>query len=133
MCCCLCVHLVEDLTYILAQFEQKQETKFFLSREEKTNDDDEKKNIESSIQKYVRDKNLEISHYITTYEAVSINREQAELLKCKKGTPAMKILNRGILENGMVYEYSEIIDIDYSCTYFIPFNKQNHSFRQLVP
>lgn len=93
----------------------------------------EKKNIESSIQKYVRDKNLEISHYITTYEAVSINREQAELLKCKKGTPAMKILNRGILENGMVYEYSEIIDIDYSCTYFIPFNKQNHSFRQLVP
>ena len=88
------------------------------------------KDIENSIQKYVRSKKMKISHHMTTYEAVSINKEQAGLLNCKKGIPAMKILNRGILENGLVYTYSEIIDIDYSCTYFIPFNKQNHIFRQ---
>lgn len=91
----------------------------------------DKSNIEGSIQKYVRSKKLEISHYITTYEAVLINKEQSDLLKCKKGISAMKILNRCILQNGLVYEYSEIIDIDYSCTYFTPFNKQNHTFRQI--
>ena len=36
-----------------------------------------------------------------------------------------------ILDTKSLKIYSEIIDIDYSCTYFIPFNKQNHMFRQL--
>ena len=91
----------------------------------------DKSDIEYSIQKYVKNKKMKISHHMTTYEAVLISKEQAGLLNCKKGIPAMKILNRGILENGLVSIYSEIIDIDYSCTYFIPFNKQNHMFRQL--
>lgn len=49
---------------------------------------------------------------------------------CKKGIPAMKIQNRCLLKGGVVYEYSEVIAIDYSCTYITPFNKENHSQRR---
>lgn len=85
---------------------------------------------EDSIQKYVQQSEHAISHYITSYTPVLINKKQSELLLCKKGTPAMKIINRGILKNGQVYEYSEVIAIDYTCTYIIPFNKESHLTRQ---
>lgn len=86
--------------------------------------------IESSIQQYVLSKGYRISHLLTTYRAVSVSREQAALLGCKKGSPAMHISNRGILEGGQVYEVSDIIDINYTCTYVIPHNRDNLSFRQ---
>ena len=42
----------------------------------------------------------------------------------------MHIVNRGILQSGQIYEISDIIDIEYLCTYIIPFNQDNLSFRQ---
>lgn len=87
--------------------------------------------IERSLQQYVLQKGFEISHLLTTYRAVNVSREQAELLGCKKGSPAMLINNRGILAGGQVYEISDIIDINYTCTYVIPHNRDNLAFRQL--
>lgn len=86
--------------------------------------------IERSIQQYVSGKGLAISHMLTTYRAVSVSREQAALLGCKKGSPAMHINNRGILEGGQVFEVSDIIDINYTCTYVIPWNRDNLAWRQ---
>ncbi|MEH6453335.1 MAG: GntR family transcriptional regulator [Psychromonas sp.] len=86
--------------------------------------------IESSIQQYVLSKGCLISHSLTHYQAVNVNKEQALLLGCKKGAAAMNIVNRAILQSGQIYEMSDIIDIDYLCTYIIPFNQDNLSFRQ---
>ncbi|NTM33436.1 GntR family transcriptional regulator [Enterococcus faecium] len=85
--------------------------------------------VEHSIQKYVENQGYLISHYITSYAPVTISREQAEILSCKKGTPAMQITNRGILENGQVFEYSNILAIDYAVTYIRPFDRENHRSR----
>lgn len=89
--------------------------------------------IERSLQQYVLEKGYPISHLLTSYRAVSVSREQAVLLGCKKGAPAMHINNRGILDGGRVYEISDIIDINYSCTYVIPHNRDNLAFRQQPP
>ncbi len=86
--------------------------------------------IERSIQQYVLSKGYQISHLLTSYRAISVNREQATLLGCKKGSPAMHIINRGILQGGQVYEISDIVDINYTCTYLIPHNPDNLRFRQ---
>ena len=86
--------------------------------------------IERSLQQYVLSKGLQISHLLTSYRAVSVSREQSILLGCKKGSPAMHINNRGILDGGRVYEISDIIDINYSCPYVIPHNRDNLTFRQ---
>lgn len=86
--------------------------------------------IERSLQQYVLEKGYQISHMLTTYRAVNVTREQAELLGCKKGSPAMLINNRGILAGGQVYAVSDIIDINYTCTYVIPHNRDNLAFRQ---
>jgi len=86
--------------------------------------------IESSIQQYVLNKGGVISHSLTHYQAINISKEQASLLGCKRGVAAMHIVNRGILHNGQIYEMSDIIDIDYLCSYVIPFNEDNLSFRQ---
>ncbi|RKQ40918.1 GntR family transcriptional regulator [Enterobacter sp. R1(2018)] len=86
--------------------------------------------IEQSIQQYVLGKGYRISHLLTSYRAVSVSKEQAALLECKKGSPAMHIINRGILEGGRVFEISDIIDINYSCTYVTPFNHDSLAFRK---
>lgn len=86
--------------------------------------------IERSIQQYVLSKGLIISHMLTTYRAVSVSREQAVILGCKKGSPAMHINNRGILEGGRVFEVSDIIDINYTCTWVSPYNRDNLAWRQ---
>lgn len=87
---------------------------------------------EHSIQDYVQRSGHEISHYITSYVPVLVTKEQSELLQCKKSTPAMRISNRCLLKNGQVYEHSEVIAIDYMCTYITPFNKTVHQTRQKV-
>lgn len=86
--------------------------------------------IEQSIQEYVQGKGLNISHYITSYSPTSVSKEQAELLLCKRNTPAMRIENRCLLDDGRVYEYSELIALDYTCTYVTPFNKESHQARK---
>lgn len=88
------------------------------------------KTIEHSIQQYVLSKGYAITHSLTRYQAVTVSKEQAHILGCKKGIAAMHITNRGILQGGKVYAFSDIIDIDYSCTYVIPFNQDNLAFRQ---
>lgn len=87
-------------------------------------------NIENSIQEYVQGKGYTISHYITSYSPAFLTKRQAELLMCKRNTPAMKIENRCLLKNGRVYEYSELTAIDYTCTYITPFDKKSHKARK---
>ena len=84
--------------------------------------------IEHSIQQYLLSKGC--SHSLTHYRATTVSKAQAELLACKKGIAAMHILNRGILPDGRVAIFSDIIDIDYACSYVIPFNRDNLAFRQ---
>ncbi len=86
--------------------------------------------ITHSIHSYVQKQGYQISHFITSYSAVSISKDEAEILKCKKGLPAMKIINRGILQTSQVFEYSELISLDYSCSYISPFNALSHQYRQ---
>ncbi|WP_263705599.1 GntR family transcriptional regulator [Shouchella tritolerans] len=83
-----------------------------------------------SVHEYVQQCGYDISHFITTYSAVNVTREQANLLNCKKGIAAMKIVNRGILNDGRVFEYSELINLDYAVSYFTPFNRFKHQFRK---
>lgn len=82
-----------------------------------------------SIQKYVKSKGYQISHFISNYQAININKEQAALFEHKRGTAAMLISNRGILDDGTIFEYSDIVALNYNCTYIIPFNEENHSSR----
>jgi DNA-binding GntR family transcriptional regulator len=86
--------------------------------------------IEQSIQEYVQDKGYKISHYITSYSPTAVTKEQADLLMCKKNQPAMRIENRCLLDDGRVYEYSELTAIDYTCTYVTPFDKASHQARK---
>lgn len=88
-----------------------------------------KEAVEHSIQNYVENQGYRISHYITSYDPITTNKEQSRLLLCKRGTPAMQITNRAILEDGQVYEYSSIIAIDYSVTYIRPFDREIHRSR----
>lgn len=86
--------------------------------------------VKKSVHDYVQQCNYKISHFITSYSSVNVNKEEADILNCKKGSAAMKIINRGILQNGKVFEYSEIINLDYSVTYFTPFNPYSHKNRK---
>ncbi|PLR35216.1 GntR family transcriptional regulator [Chimaeribacter coloradensis] len=86
--------------------------------------------IEHSIQQYLLSKGCALSHSLTHYRATTVSKTQAALLGCKKGIAAMHILNRGILPDGRVAIFSDIIDIDYACSYVIPFNRDNLAFRQ---
>ncbi|ASE35145.1 GntR family transcriptional regulator [Mammaliicoccus sciuri] len=86
--------------------------------------------LKDSIQEFVQKKGYKISHNITTYKPTIVDKNQAELLSCKKGIPAMYIQNRSLLNNGVIYEYSEVIALDYSCTYLTPFNKEVHQSRK---
>lgn len=89
-----------------------------------------KSDIENSVHSYVQNKKKNISHFITTYSPTLVNKEEAELLSCKKGVPAMKIINRGILKTSEVFEYSELISLDYSCTYISTFSSKTHRNRE---
>lgn len=86
-----------------------------------------KKIIENSIHEYVENKKFKISHSITNYSPTILSKKTASLFNCKTGTPAMDILTRSFLDNGQVYEYTNILAIEYNVTYITPFdrNKQN--------
>jgi len=85
--------------------------------------------LENSIQLYVTRQKFHLSHHFNTYEAISLDAKQANLLQTKRKTPTMKISSRGVLTNGKVFEASEIIALDYQCTYITAFNKRHHSSR----
>jgi GntR family mannosyl-D-glycerate transport/metabolism transcriptional repressor len=86
--------------------------------------------IKNSVHSYVYEKGYKISHFITSYSPLILGKEDAAILNCKKGIPAMKIINRGILENSKGFEYSEMINLDYSVSYISPFNEKNLQHRQ---
>lgn len=88
-----------------------------------------RKVVEHSIQEYVERKGYHISHYITSYKPMNTTKEQSEVLMCKRGTPAMKIESRALLDDGRIFEYSEVIAIDYSVTYIRPFDRESHRSR----
>lgn len=85
--------------------------------------------IENSIQKHALAIGLDIDSYLTSYQAISVSREDSELLDCKKNTAAMNITNRGFLKNGELFIVSNIIDINYQCTYHTPFNSESIDYR----
>ncbi|WP_312541748.1 GntR family transcriptional regulator [Enterococcus sp.] len=85
--------------------------------------------VEHSIQNYVESCGYRISHYISSYTPITVNAVQAKILLCKRSTPAMQITNRAILEDGRVYEFSNIIAIDYGVTYIRPFDREIHRSR----
>lgn len=86
--------------------------------------------VEHSIQDYVEHKGYRISHFMTTYEPKTLTHEEAEVLACKRTTPAMHIQTRGILSTGRVFEYSHVTAIDYSVSYIRPFDRDVHRMRQ---
>ncbi|WP_117232698.1 GntR family transcriptional regulator [Vibrio maerlii] len=86
-------------------------------------------NVESSLQKYALSLGLEIDSYLTTYQAVSLSAEDANFLGCKRSSSAMNITNRGFLKSGEVFVVSDILDINYQCTYHTKFNSESLQYR----
>lgn len=89
----------------------------------------DEKDLESSIQKLVTDMELNISHSIATFEAVNLNEQEARLLREKKGKAAMKVVSRGILKDGTVFEFTERVVTDYKGTFNLPFSKEIYDYR----
>lgn len=87
--------------------------------------------IKDSFHSYVIRLGYDISHFITTYSAINLSREDAELLNLKKGKAVMMIKNRGILSNSQVFEYSELVTDEYSCSYISNFNSNLLKYRNL--
>jgi len=85
--------------------------------------------IENSLQKHVLSLGLEIESYLTTYRAINLSKEDAILLDCKRSIAAMNITNRGFLKTGEVFVVSDIIDINYQCTYHTQFNSESLNYR----
>lgn len=85
--------------------------------------------VKGSIQQYVESCGYKISHNLTTYTPITLNKEYAEILFSKKGTPAMSIHNRSFLKDGRVFECSNIIAIDYEVSYIRPFDRKDHKQR----
>lgn len=85
--------------------------------------------VENSIYDYILSLDYKIGHTISKYKAVAVDNKTANLLQCKKNTPAMSIESRGLLRDRTIFEYSNIICLDYGCTYIVPFNKKLHGLR----
>ena len=89
----------------------------------------DEKIIENSFQKHVISLGLNIDSYLTTYRAINLSKEDSELFGCKRSSAAMNITNRGFLDSGEVFVVSDIIDIDYQCTYHTQFNSESLKYR----
>ncbi|GAM58669.1 transcriptional regulator, gntR family [Vibrio ishigakensis] len=85
--------------------------------------------IESSLQKHVLSLGLEIESYLTSYQAINLSSEDANLFGVKRSSAAMNITNRGFLSSGEVFVVSDIIDINYQCTYHTKFNSESLQYR----
>ncbi|MGT2785157.1 GntR family transcriptional regulator [Streptococcus merionis] len=85
--------------------------------------------IEGSIQDFVKSYDLSISHSMKQYRPINLTREQSELFMRKKGFAAMQILNHGILQSGEIFEYSEIIAVNFESVFYVPFDKKHHNDR----
>lgn len=90
-----------------------------------------KDNIISSLHKYVEECGYEIYYFATEYSSVPIDLAQSKILGVKKGLPAMKIKNKGYLLDHRLFEISESINIDYTCSYIRKYNKKQESMRDI--
>ncbi|MCI1987224.1 MAG: GntR family transcriptional regulator [Lactobacillus sp.] len=86
--------------------------------------------VESSIQAYVEETGLRISHSISSYSPTVLTRDEERIFQCKRGQPAMAITTRSFSESGRVYEYTTIKAIDYHVTYITPFDRQQFQLRK---
>ena len=84
----------------------------------------------TSIHNYVSSLGFEISHLHTEYSAVNLSAEDALLLESKRGVAATKIINRGYLKNNIVFEFSESLNLNYSCSYINDYNWNIHKLRK---
>lgn len=89
----------------------------------------EKDVLEGSIQAYVEKCGYSISHFMTRYEPSVLSRQDAEILRVKRHTPAMHIESRGVLSDGRVFEHTSIVALDYAVSYIQPFNREVHRMR----
>lgn len=80
--------------------------------------------VEDSIQNFAMEEGYRISHFMTNYSATQLTKEEAGILNCKRSTPAFLIKSRGFLRDGSVFVSSNIIAVNYECTYVVPFNKE---------
>ncbi|EML5167475.1 GntR family transcriptional regulator [Vibrio vulnificus] len=119
------IWVIKRLRLIQGKVTQVEEIKLPVNMFPKVNNEI----IESSLQKYVLSLGLEIDSYLTSYRAINVSKEDAELLNCKRNSSAMNITNRGFLKNGEVFIVSDIIDINYQCTYHTQFNPESLSYR----
>jgi len=85
--------------------------------------------IEKSVQKFVTFSGYKISHYITNYTPILINKEEAKIFGCKRGIPAMKIRNRGLLKDNQIFIVSEVTALDYSVSYIRPYYVEFHRYK----
>ena len=116
---------IKRLRLIQNKITQIEETKLPVHLFDKINDDV----IESSLQKHVISLGLEIDSYLTTYRAINLSKEDADLFGVKRSSSAMNITNRGFLKSGEVFVVSDIIDINYQCTYHTKFNSESLQYR----
>lgn len=85
--------------------------------------------VKESIQKLVTDMDLDISHSIATMEAINLSEAEGKMLHEKKNTAAMKIISRGVLREGIVFEYTERVVVNYKGTFKLPFSKDIYNYR----
>ena len=85
--------------------------------------------VENSIYEYINKEGYTIMKVITEFSPINLSKEDSEILYCKKGKAAMKIKNIGLLTNGRLFEITNSIDINYSCTFISDFNHDFENFR----
>lgn len=91
-----------------------------------------KKDLETSVHKYVESQQYAIDYFITEYRASNISKEEAELLSCKKGLAIIKIRNRGYLKDNIPFELTDSTNLDYICSYIRKYNPVTESIRYKI-
>ncbi|WP_312542589.1 GntR family transcriptional regulator [Enterococcus sp.] len=82
-----------------------------------------------SIQKLILESGYLISHSLTSFEAINLSDQEAEIFHVRKNFAAMKVVSRTITTEGSVIELTSRIAIDYKGTFRLPFNKSTYDFR----
>lgn len=85
--------------------------------------------LEKSVQGFVEGAGYRISHYMTSYRPVTVTRQDASILECGRGAPAMAIDSRGVLTDGRVFAHSEMIALNYEVSYISRFDREVHQAR----
>ena len=85
--------------------------------------------LEKSVQGFVEGAGYRISHYMTSYRPVTVTRQDASILECRRGAPAMAIDSRGVLTDGRVFAHSEMIALNYEVSYISRFDREVHQAR----